>query len=179
MKEPVLDIQACSIQDNLVFSGIPDWAREDHKVFIKNFLWKELNSWQTQWKTLSFTEFMDLTVTRHPVPQSHCGKVWTLQAKVKPRQGKELRGRNNPLPFLFKFSCCFIGLLLMFKSVLFEWWSVLLYNLQGYTCYRHTQAHTLNTTCWCRYFRKAATHIPHSHTHTRIHANKKKHTCTY
>ena len=38
MKESIIDLQARSMRDNLVFSGIPEQADEDPELTIKNFI---------------------------------------------------------------------------------------------------------------------------------------------
>jgi len=37
MKESIIDLQACSMRDNLVFSGILEQADEDPELTIKNY----------------------------------------------------------------------------------------------------------------------------------------------
>ncbi len=38
IKETVIDLQARSMRDNLVFSGIPESAEEDPEATVKNFI---------------------------------------------------------------------------------------------------------------------------------------------
>ena len=42
IKESIIDLQACSMRDNLVFSGIPEQADEDPELTVKNFIQNQL-----------------------------------------------------------------------------------------------------------------------------------------
>ncbi|KAL3976473.1 glucuronokinase [Sarotherodon galilaeus] len=92
IKESVIDLQACSMRDNLVFSGIPESAGEDAEATVKSFIKIHLKLPEDTVKNIAF----DRTT-------SYCGQIWPLQTKgtgEKPREGIKRNGlqRERPVP---------------------------------------------------------------------------------
>ena len=54
MKESIIDFQARSMRDNLVFSGIPEQADEDPELTIKNFIQTHLKLPANAVKNITF-----------------------------------------------------------------------------------------------------------------------------
>ncbi|XP_039459077.1 uncharacterized protein LOC120434779 [Oreochromis aureus] len=54
MKETVIDLQACGMRDNLVFSGIPEAAGEDVETMVKSFIKTHLKLPEDTVKNIAF-----------------------------------------------------------------------------------------------------------------------------
>ncbi|XP_019210885.1 uncharacterized protein LOC109199974 isoform X1 [Oreochromis niloticus] len=99
IKESVIDLQARSMRDNLVFSGIPESAREDVEATVKIFIKIHLKLLEDTVKSASLggREVADRKTT------SNCGQIRPIQTEgtgEESRQGAERNGlqRERPVP---------------------------------------------------------------------------------
>ncbi len=105
IKETVIDLQARSMRDNLVFSGIPESAEEDPEATVKNFIKTYLKLPEDTVENICFERVhrMGAKETWSPEAASYCGQIRILQAEragEESRQGAErnrLR-RKRPVP---------------------------------------------------------------------------------
>lgn len=97
LKETVLDLQARSMRDNLVFSGIPEKAEEDPERTVADFLTKNLKLPMETVKTITFHRVHRLggkkPDSRRPRPIVVKFEHFKQKVLVKSR-GRELRGTD-------------------------------------------------------------------------------------
>ncbi len=97
MKENIIDLQARSMRDNLVISGIPEQAEEDLEMTVKNFIQKELKFLSDTVKTIGFhpVHHLDRKKVEGQRPRPIVAKFENFKQKelVKSR-GRELKGTN-------------------------------------------------------------------------------------
>ncbi|XP_025761635.1 uncharacterized protein LOC112846383 [Oreochromis niloticus] len=105
IKETVIDLQARSMRDNLVFSGIPEAAGEDVETTVKNFIKTHLKLPEDMVKNIVFDRVHRLGPIRAAGREttSYRGQIRPLQTKgtcEKPRQGIKRNGlqRERPVP---------------------------------------------------------------------------------
>lgn len=97
MKESILDIQARSKRDNLIFSGIPEQEEEDPEAPFKKFLQKQLELPVDTVKNISF-HWVHRLGRKQPDSQHQRPIVAKFehfkQKELVKSQGQELRGTD-------------------------------------------------------------------------------------
>ncbi|XP_019220045.1 uncharacterized protein LOC109204166 [Oreochromis niloticus] len=101
IKESVIDLQARSMRDNLVFSGIPESAREDAEATVKSFIKTHLKLPEDTVKNITFERVHRLGADRETT--SNCGQIRPIKTEgtgEESRQGAERNGlqRERPVP---------------------------------------------------------------------------------
>ncbi|KAL4007994.1 hypothetical protein ACER0C_001846 [Sarotherodon galilaeus] len=95
IKETVIDLQARSMRDNLVFSGIPEAAGEDAETTVKSFIKNHLKLPEDTSASLGGREVADWETT------SNCGQIQPIQTEgtgEESRQGAERNGLQHEQP---------------------------------------------------------------------------------
>ncbi len=105
IKETVIDLQARSMRDNLVFSGITESAEEDPEVTVKTFIKTYLKLPEDTVENICFERVHRMGAKKPGAPRaaSYCGQIWILQAEragEESRQGAERNRlqRKRPVP---------------------------------------------------------------------------------
>lgn len=85
MKDTILDIQARSMRDNLVFSGIPEIPAEDSEKSVKDFMCNQLRL-STDTINISFHRVHRIgqkhdSKRPRPIIAKQKGQIQTLQTK--------------------------------------------------------------------------------------------------
>lgn len=97
IKERVIDLQARSMRDNLVFSGIPEQTGEDAELTVKNFIQTHLKLPEETVRNISFHRVHRLGGKRpgdnRPRPIGAKFVSFKQKEQVK-SQGRQLKGTN-------------------------------------------------------------------------------------
>jgi len=97
IKESIIDLQARSMRDNLVFSGIPEQADEDPELTVKNYIQNQLKLPGDAVKNITFHRVQRLGGKRPDArrPRPIVAKFEHYQQKVQVRgRRRELRGTD-------------------------------------------------------------------------------------
>ncbi|XP_030583063.1 uncharacterized protein LOC115778849 [Archocentrus centrarchus] len=97
MRETILDIQARSMRDNLVFSGIPEQAEEDAEASVREFLQHQLKLPSEAVKNITFHRVHRLGGKKpdNKWPRPIVAKFEHYKQKEQVRsRGRELRGTH-------------------------------------------------------------------------------------
>ncbi|XP_061895035.1 uncharacterized protein LOC133644518 isoform X2 [Entelurus aequoreus] len=97
MKETMLDLQARSMRDNLVFAGIPEKTEEDPEETIKSFMEHQLKLPADTIRNITFHRVHRLGAKKpeNRRPRPIIAKLEHFKQKERVRnQGRELKGSN-------------------------------------------------------------------------------------
>ena len=95
MKESILDIQARSMRDNLIFTGITEQQNEDPEKLVKNFITDQLKLPAGTANNITFHRVHRLGQKNAHRPRPIIAKFEHFKQKmIVQKQGRELRGTN-------------------------------------------------------------------------------------
>ncbi|RXN08506.1 serine threonine- kinase pim-2-like protein [Labeo rohita] len=105
MKENILDLQACSMRDNLVFTGIPDQTPDDPEKLIKDFMTKQLKLPAETVQSITFHRVHRIrSQQNNNRPRPIIAKFEHYKHKeLVQKQGRQLKGYACPPDYFVDF----------------------------------------------------------------------------